>query len=200
MKFHESINGSANSSNKDVFLQGAVYVRYQPAFPFFPPDIIEKNASTDSSWEFFMTSYVLNTFFYVSHNEKLLNFTAIPKYMSNASADLLSISCGSGNCVGSVYTNLSSFGPQAYVTLSIITTTEYPKVSFNSSFAYMIMPKARIEMKIVNDTKTTNLLSATSSCIYASLTPKVSQNTYDSVSLKQQSKNEIVFVFLGYTL
>jgi hypothetical protein len=172
-----------NNSAVEGLLKGVVYNRNPPAFPFYPPNIAEKNSTDNPIWEFFMTTYPLNTMFYVAHQEKFLNFSAIPKLMSNASAALLSLSCGeSGNCIGSVFPQASNVSESnSYVTLSVI-TTEPPKVAFNPNQAYMIINKAKVEMKLINDSKTTNLLSATSSCIYANLEPKLSQKTLYFVS------------------
>jgi hypothetical protein len=127
--------------------------------------------------EFHLTSYALNTLFYTAHQQNLLKLSATAQFLSSNISQMLRLSCPANNvCVGNIFKELESFGPNAYINVSI-QTTQPPKAQFNSDEAYWL-GKGRAQMDIVEESKkSTKIFSATASCVYGVLNPRVSHNT-----------------------
>lgn len=159
-----------------IFLQAVVYDRNPTTYPFYPPSIVEAERTNGTMLDFLLTTYALNSLFYVAHQQNLLNLVSTPSTLSPATAELLRLSCSTNNsnCVGRVFSS-TKFGPKAYVSISM-NTTESPKAAFNYSEAYWI-GKGRAEMTVIDESKKTLLFTANASCISSSLYPRVYKNT-----------------------
>jgi len=157
-------------------LKGAVYIRDQPVYPFYPPNVWLNVTDNSTMIEFHLTSYLLNTLFYEAHQKKLLRFFATPQLMSPSSAKMLQLSCLPEQlCIGNIFGNSSSFGPQSYVTLSM-QTTDSPKAMFNLHEGFWL-GKGVVRMDVVDESKnSTKLLSADASCVFGSLNPRLYKN------------------------
>jgi hypothetical protein len=161
----------------DGNLKGSVYFKNAPVFPFYPPTILSNVSDNSSMVEFHLTSYALNTLFYTAHQQNLLKLSATAQFLSSNISQMLRLSCPANNvCVGNIFKELNTFGPKAYINVSI-QTTQPPKAQFNFDEAYWL-GKGRAQMDIVDESKkVTKIFSANASCVYGVLKPRVYHNT-----------------------
>jgi hypothetical protein len=161
----------------DGNLKGSVYFKNAPVFPFYPPTILSNVSDNSSMVEFHLTSYALNTLFYTAHQQNMLKLSATAQFLSSNISQMLRLSCPANNiCVGNIFKELNSFGPNAYINVSI-QTTQPPKAQFNFDEAYWL-GKGRAQMDIVDESKkSTKMFSANASCVYGVLSPRVYHNT-----------------------